>query len=89
MIDEVEDIKDNARKVKENGIPNIPILIFSSNGEGTGWDEYEWRKLQDDFINKVEDGMLINLDSPHYIHNYEYEEITNEINKFIGRTYDD
>ncbi len=45
MINEMESIKSNAIKVKENGgVPDIPILIFSSNGQGTGWDEEFWKK---------------------------------------------
>ena len=89
MINEVEEIKDNARKVKENGIPDIPFLIFSSNGEGTGWDESTWINLQEDFVNRVEDGTLIKLDSPHYIHNYEYEKIAKEIDNFTRRKFND
>lgn len=89
MINEVEEIKDNARKVKENGIANIPFLIFSSNGDGTGWDESTWINLQEDFVNRVEDGILIKLDSPHYIHNYEYEKIAKEIENFTRRKFYD
>lgn len=89
MINEVEEIKDNARKVKENGIPDIPFLIFSSNGDGTGWDESTWINLQEDFVNRVEDGILIKLDSPHYIHNYEYEKIAKEIDNFTRRKFND
>lgn len=89
MINEVEEIKDNARKVKENGIADIPFLIFSSNGDGTGWDESTWINLQEDFVNRVEDGILIKLDSPHYIHNYEYEKIAKEIENFTRRKFYD
>lgn len=89
MINEVEEIKDNARKVKENGIADIPFLIFSSNGDGTGWDESTWINLQKDFVNRVEDGILIKLDSPHYIHNYEYEKIAKEIDNFTRRKFYD
>ncbi len=47
MINEMESIKSNAIKVKENGgVPDIPILIFSSNGQGTGWDEEFWKNLK-------------------------------------------
>lgn len=39
MINEVIEVKNNAKKVSENSTPNIPILMFVSNGVGTGWSE--------------------------------------------------
>lgn len=33
MINEVRTVKENARKVQANSIPQVPILIFGSNGE--------------------------------------------------------
>ena len=83
MINEMESIKSNAIKVKENGVPDIPILIFSSNGQGTGWDEEFWKKSQKDYIEKIEFGKLVDLDCSHYVHNIEYEKIVNETKIFI------
>ena len=34
MVDEVKAVKDNANIVKENGIPQVPMLLFISNGSG-------------------------------------------------------
>lgn len=83
MLNEVEEIKRSAGKVKENGIPNNQILMFSSNGEGTGWNPAEWKNLQKNYIERTEDGQIINLDCSHYVHDIEYERIAKEMDTFI------
>lgn len=83
MINEVKAIKENARKVKNDGVANIPILLFSSNGEGTGLDPETWIEFQTNFVNNLENGKLIKLDSSHYIHNIDYERIAEEAKMYI------
>lgn len=83
MIREVEGIKTNAKVVKDAGIPDIPMLIFSSNGEGTGWHKEVWRKFQEDYINMAKDAQIIKLDCSHYIHDIEYKIISKETDSFI------
>ena len=78
MLEEVQEIKTSASKVKESEIPNIPILIFSSNGQGTGWKEDAWISFQNNYIKKVKDGKILNLDCSHYVHDIEYKKIANE-----------
>lgn len=85
MIHEVVHIQANANKVADGHMPEVPMLLFSSNGDGTGWDEETWLGLQTDFINKQEDGKLIELDSSHYVHNIEYERIAYESKQFIKK----
>lgn len=84
MLNEVEHIKENAEIVQNNGVPQIPMLLFVSNGNGTGWNEDEWREYQNDFFESVENGKLINLDCPHYVHDHEYETISEEIRVFLS-----
>ncbi|WP_233436340.1 alpha/beta hydrolase [Lysinibacillus capsici] len=83
MVNEIDYIKVNAQKVKKAGIPNMPILLFSSNGEGTGFDNQKWHGIQNDFINRIDKGKLIELDSSHYIHSIDYERIAEESEAFI------
>lgn len=83
MLKEVQEIKTSASKVKESWIPNIPILMFSSNGEGTGWNEDAWRTCQNNYIEKAKDAEIINLDCSHYVHDIEYKKIANETEVFI------
>ena len=83
MLNEVRDIKENASKVNDGGVPNVPILIFSSNGEGTGWDEDAWKSHQQSYVEDVEHGEVIDLNCSHYVHNFEYEYIANKTKEFI------
>lgn len=83
MLGEVKEIKKSAHKVAEIGIPSVPILLFSSNGQGTGWTKDQWRKCQKDFIQNNDNCKLIELDCSHYVHNIEYNLIANEIESFI------
>lgn len=71
--------------IAESGVPNIPILMFSSNGHGTGWNEDVWRTLQKNYIENAEDGEMINLDCSHYVHDIEYQKIVNQTKIFIER----
>ena len=70
--------QENAEKLLE-----IPILLFISNGTGTGWDVKEWRKYQFDLLKKIQNGSYIELDVPHYIHDHEYVKISQEIKKYL------
>lgn len=83
MLKEVECVKENAEIVGKNGVPKVPMLLFVSNGRGTGWDEEKWREYQNSYIEYVENGKLINLDCSHYVHDYEYERISEEIRVFL------
>ena len=60
------------------------MLLFISDGSGgTGFDEETWRSIPKKYILKSDDANYIELDCPHYVHDYMYEEISNEIRKFM------
>ena len=83
MVNEIENIKSNAQKVGESRIPNVPMLLFASNGQETGFDEETWMNIQNDYINKVKNGKLIKVDAAHYIHNIKYKQIAEESKEFL------
>lgn len=85
MINEAMTVKENANVVKENGIPQVPMLLFISNGSGgTGFDEETWRSIPKEYISHLEHAKYIELDCPHYVHDYQYETISKEIRDFIN-----
>ncbi len=83
MINEAEEIKNNALIVDKGSIVDIPILMFSSNGNGTGWNKEEWKKFQNDYINKNKRGKLIDVECSHYVHNHKYKNIAENIKSFL------
>ncbi len=85
MINEACAVKDNAGVVKENGIPQVPMLLFISDGSGgTGFTEEEWRSISKKYISGADNARYIELDCPHYVHDYEFEEISRELRQFVG-----
>lgn len=84
MIDEVKAVKQNANIVKENGIPQVPMLLFISDGSGgTSFTKEKWRSIPENYISGCDNARYIELDCPHYVHDYKYDEISKEIREFI------
>ena len=84
MINEAKVVKDNANIIEENGIPQLPMLLFISNGSGgTGFTKEKWRSIPEKYISNHDSARYIELDCPHYVHDYEYEVISKEIKNFI------
>lgn len=85
MINETAAVKENAKKVEAGGIPQIPMLLFISDGSGgTGFDRKTWRNIPKNYISQVSGGTCIELDCPHYVHDHEYTKIAEETVKFIS-----
>ena len=84
MIDEAKAVKKNAGVVKEKGIPQVPMLLFISDGSGgTGFTKEKWRSIPKEYISNCDNARYIELDCPHYVHDYEYQRISEEIRSFI------
>lgn len=84
MINENKSVKENAQKVNSGGIPQIPMLMYISDGSGTGFDKETWRIFQREYISWVNGGKYVELDCPHYVHDYEYETISEGIHEFLS-----
>lgn len=88
MIDEVQYIKKNAELVAQNGVPQVAMLLFISDGSGgTGFDKETWRRIPEEYISEVEYGKYMELDCPHYVHDYEYERISEEMKTFLNEVH--
>ena len=84
MIEEAKSIKENADVVNLGGVPPVPMLLFISDGSGgTEFDMETWRQITKDYLSMTQNGRFIELDCPHYIHDYEYEKISKEMKSFL------
>ena len=84
MIEEAKSIKENADVVNLGGVPPVPMLLFISDGSGgTGFDMETWRQIPKDYLSMTQNGRFIELDCPHYVHDYEYDRISKEIKTFV------
>lgn len=85
MINEAKSVKDNAKIVKENGISQVPMLLFISDGSGgTGFTEERWRSIPKEYFSENDNVNFIELDCPHYVHDHKYREISEEIKSFVN-----
>jgi len=82
MLNEIDYLTENAKKVKANNIPvNTPMYFFISDGKEV--TDADWRGLLSDYVSQTEYGKYKFLDSGHYIHNQQPEIIADEINSFL------
>lgn len=84
MLNEAVEIKKSAEIVASGKRVDIPILMLASNGSGTGFDESAWRRFQYSFADTVPNAKLIELDSPHYVHDHAYNQIADKMRIFIS-----
>ena len=83
IIKEAEEVKSNAKLVKQDKFPAIPYLLFVSNGQGTGFAKQDWQDMSKDFAKEHKNVQLKSFDVPHYIHSYIPGELAKEIRKFL------
>lgn len=85
MLNECESLLVNAKIVQDMGIPQVPMLLFISDGSGgTGFDKETWRRIQKEYIAQTDHANYVELDCPHYVHDYEYEKISEHIIQFLS-----
>lgn len=82
MVEEMKQVKENAKKVNQGGVPTkIPMYFFISNGKEIGVDN--WVDLLSSYCSKSDNGKSMYLGCEHYVHNYESGIIAEESNRFI------
>ena len=83
-INELKYISENAKIVGAGEIPQVPMLLFISNDTSTT----ELTDATQRYANTVENAKVIQLDCPHYVHDYEYNRIREEIKAFLQERAD-
>jgi hypothetical protein len=86
MVNEAISIKASAIVVGERAVPPIPMLLFLSNGEGTGYDQSTWRSFPHTYLADSPGAAFVDLDVPHYAHDYAYQEMSVRIRDFLDAT---
>ncbi|MDQ0173511.1 alpha/beta fold hydrolase [Paenibacillus tundrae] len=81
MNDEVKMIRDNAAKVLEHGVPDVPMYFFGSSGEEVPMKN--WQAVLKNYIASVKNGEILILPGGHYIHNEAPNRIAEESKRFI------
>ena len=78
-INELKYVSDNAKIVGAGEIPQVPMLLFISNDPSTT----ALTDAAQRYAKTVANANVIQLDCPHYIHDYAYNEISQKIREFL------
>jgi pimeloyl-ACP methyl ester carboxylesterase len=82
VIAESNAVDSNAQIVQKGGIPNIPMLMFSSNGDGTGLGN-KWVQCELSFARQSNKIKLIQLDCSHMIQYYKSDYVSKITKKYL------
>lgn len=83
VLAESKVVEANAQAVEKGGVPDIPMLLFISNGEGTGLGE-KWVQAERSFADKSGQIRSIQLDCGHMMQYDRSDEIVQETKWFLG-----
>ena len=83
-INELKYVSENATIIGAGEIPQVPMLLFISNDTSTT----ELTDATQRYANTAENTKVIHLDCPHYVHDYEYNRIREEIKAFLQERAD-
>lgn len=82
VYEECKLVYENAKEVKEFGTPDIPMLMFTTNLDGSdGWKD--WVEVQDNFAIQSEKCVQIKLECGHNLHYYKSNYISERIKEFM------
>lgn len=82
MFEEMKSIKNNAKKVENEGVPvNTPIYLFISNEKDI--TDFNLKEASINYEKQLTNSKTMYLDCLHYVHNYKQDIIANESIKFI------
>ena len=73
---------DAVDKIDAGAMPDIPMLMFASDGRQT--QAKNWVQLQHDYAADLSNAMVVELGCGHYVHHFESERIAEETKAFLG-----
>jgi pimeloyl-ACP methyl ester carboxylesterase len=83
MLREVDYLKTNVERIRENGIPiNTPMYFFISEGQENAVPG--WTEALSGYISKIAIGKKLQLDTGHYIHYESSVKIAEEAKVFLN-----
>ncbi len=70
-------------EINSSPMPGVPMILFVSDGTGgTPMDKDSWRGCAHDFASRCTNANVVELDCPHYVHNYETDRIESDMRAF-------
>lgn len=84
VVNETKSCRENTKIINDGDMPKVPVLMFISNAEGINYDKKMWVSTSEKYVSQLENGESIKLDCHHYVHNFEYMKIAEEMKRFLG-----
>ena len=82
VYEECRVVLDNAKIVEGLAVPDVPMLMFTTNlAQASGHEG--WEKAQGDFAERAQNCLQIKLDCGHNLHYHKSDYISEEIKKFM------
>ena len=81
----VEEARD---RIRSSPKPLVPMILFVSDGTGTGRDEETWHGYTEDYARGMDNISVICLSCGHDLHHVEYEAIEENMRDFIENSLD-
>ena len=85
LINETKYVREAAKKISSNEKVNVPLLLFLSNGSGTGNDTEKWRNYTYEYVKDLKNVTTVELDCKHGVHNIKQEQISKDMKDFIEK----
>ena len=85
VVSEFQDIPNISELVSSAPLPTQPCIHFIAQRDpGISWVE-KWRRTHQEYADASVDGKLVQLSCGHYVHDFEYEKIAEEIRQLAKR----
>lgn len=85
VLSEFRDVQHACEEIRRSPLPDKPCIHFIAERDpSAAWTE-KWRKAHQDYADASVDGRLIQLSCGHYVHDFEYEKIAEEIRALAKR----
>lgn len=81
IINEGLAISDAVKEIDGELKPDIPMLMFVSDGKETGVES--WMDIQKDYASNLTNSEVIELGCGHYVHNFMQDQIAEKMRSFI------
>lgn len=84
-MSEIENVKASAEKITNGEMPDIPMYLFLTNGEGTDCGKEEWQGFALNFTEGMSDVTTVELNCKHgNIISKEHEQLVKSIEEFAA-----
>ena len=85
IVSEFQDVPNIGAAISSAPLPTQPCIHFIAQRDpGISWVE-KWRRTHQEYADISMDGRLIQLNCGHYVHDFEYEKIAEEIRELAKR----